>query len=409
MRIASNYIKCAFLLCAIVFCASNLSGQTIDFSFDTKDYNGVVLPLTERLDPTKNYLVLFSAFWCLPCVKQIDDVFSKDIDTYRELYNLEVILLNDDYFNETNIARNKIREKQWYFHQYLTDDIFGELGVNSIPRDYLILAGESTGERVYASNFLSALESAYIENGYESVFFDQNVQQVSLESCNVTSYAYGVSDSESFNDKVYHNVEGQYYRSGILNKNIYRYNPLTDEEDLVFDYYLDQCDVFTLIDHEGDAIQLSVESRSMVSGKILIETDQMIKSECGEDIPFIMSSVYGSNAGLVFDIENNEIVSRLVCQTTDQESVYADEELADLCISVDTDETQIENEVRLTNNPGNGVFEVLDNNNLPITVLDINGNAVDCQQKQYGVDLSELPNGVYIVIVGDNRRLYIKV
>ncbi len=408
MRVANRYIKYGRLICLMVFCLTNLGAQTIDFSFYTKDYDGGVVPLTERLDPDKNYLMLFSAFWCQPCVKQIDDVFSQDISVYRELYNLEIILLNDDYFDETNIARNKIREKRWYFNQYMTDNIFGALGVNSIPRDYLILAGESTGERVYASNFLSVLESKYIENGYESVFFDKNIQQVLTSTCEVSAYDYGVTGSEMFNNKEYHNVNGQYYRSGILNKNIYRYNPLTEEEDIVFDYYLGLCDGFTLRDYEGDAIQLTVESRTIVEGEIIIETDQMIVSECGEDIPFIMSSTTGSNAGLVFDIEDHKIVSRLVCHTAEHESVYVDDEIANLCIAVNTDELTVEDDLRLTNNPGDGVFRVIGDINLPIIVRDIYGNInVDAQ---YGnsIDISILPNGIYSVTVGRESCIYIK-
>jgi len=304
MRLAIKYLELVSILCMITLYTNSLSGQQIDFSFDTKDYNGVVMPLNERLDDDKNYLVLFSAFWCQPCVKQIDDVFSQNIDQYRDIYNLEVIVLNDDYYNETNIAKNKMREKQWYFHQYMTDDIFGSLGVNSIPRDYLILAGESTGERVYTSNFLSVLEAEYVESGYESIFFSENTQHLRAEDCAVTSYTYGVLNSETINAQLYHNVDGNYFRSGILNKNIYRYNTLSDQEEMVF------------------------ESRSVVDGEIIIETDQMIESDCGEEIPFVMSSIYGSNAGLLFDIEQNEITSRLVCQTTNQESVYIDDELA---------------------------------------------------------------------------------
>ena len=408
MRLAIKYLELVSILCMITLYTNSLSGQQIDFSFDTKDYNGVVMPLNERLDDDKNYLVLFSAFWCLPCVKQIDDVFSQNIDQYRDIYNLEVIVLNDDYYNETNIAKNKMREKQWYFHQYMTDDIFGSLGVNSIPRDYLILAGESTGERVYTSNFLSVLEAEYVESGYESIFFSENIQHLRTEDCAVTSYTYGVLNSETINAQLYHNVDGNYFRSGILNNNIYRYNMLSDQEELVFDYSLGQCDEFTLKDHEGDALQITVESRSVVDGEIIIETDQMIESDCGEEIPFVMSSIYGSNAGLLFDIEQNEITSRLVCQTTNQESVYIDDELADLCLPLDIEELEIENSIRLTNNPGNGLFEVIGNTNLPIRVHDIYGNLIENPQNQNAVDLSKSANGPYIVIVGNTNRLYIK-
>lgn len=405
----SIYIKSALVISLCMVFSFSLNGQTIDFTFDTKDYDGQVIPLDQRLDPEKNYLILFSAFWCQPCVKQLDDVFSKNIDTYRDLYNLEIIILNDEHYDRTNIALNKIRDKQWYFQQYMTNNIFGELGVNSIPRDYLILAGQSQGERVYASNFLSALESHYVETGYESPFFSQNVQKVSSTNCmDILSHNYGNTTSETYIDKEYYNVEGQYYRSGILNKNIYRYDPLAENEQIVFDYYLDECDQFTLRDQDGDAIQVSIESRKVENGEIIIETDQMIKNDCGIDIPFTMSSLYGSNAGLIFDIENNEIVTRLVCHTKDEESIYLDEELEDLCGPVSTKEHDQPNPLSLTNNPGNGIFDVNNDDNVAIKILNVNGKNIPFRKSGQSIDISHFPSGVYLVRIDSESILYLK-
>ena len=358
----------------------------------------------------KNYLILFSAFWCQPCVKQLDDVFSKNIDVYRDLYNLEIIILNDEYYNETNIALNKIREKQWYFQQYMTDDIFGDLGVNSIPRDYLILAGKTEGKLVYASSFLLELESHYIENGYNSPFFSKNEQQVSSSNCDdVVNHNYGVTNTETFIGKEYHNVDGQFYRSGILNKNIYRYNPIAESEDLVFDYYLDKCDVFTLRDQEGDAIQISIESRKIEDDEIIIETDKTIKNDCGAQVPFVLSSEYGSNAGLVFDIENNEIVSRLICHTEDKEIIYLDDELSYLCESVHTKEPDRKKQIIITNNPGNGIFEVVGSSNSTIKILNVNGQSASYNKNGNRVDISDLATGVYLVKFDSEILIYVKL
>jgi hypothetical protein len=387
----------------------NLNGQTIDFTFDTKDYDGQIIPLDQRLDPDKNYLILFSAFWCHPCVKQLDEIFSKNIDIYRDLYNLEIIILNDEHYDATKIALNKIRDKQWYFQQYMTDNIFGELGINSIPRDYLIYAGDAQGERVYTSSFLSNLESHYIDAGYDSHFFSNNLQKVTSSNCiDIENHNYGITNTEKYIDKEFFNVEGQYYRSGILNKNIYRYNPLTNSESIVFDYYLDKCDQFTLRDQEGDAIQIAIESRRIEDGEIIIETDQMIRNDCGHDIPFVMSSAYGSNAGLVFDIENNEIVSRLICYNQDDELIYIDEELAELCEYVNTKDNELQNHIYLTNNPGNGIFEINGNMTSPIRIFDMKGSQVLFQKKGNEIDISDLSTGIYLVRLESQSIIYIK-
>ncbi len=405
MRLNTNkYILTFGLLLATIF---DISAQTIDFSFDTKDYNGVVMPLTERLDSSKNYLVLFSAFWCNPCVKQLDNIFSKNIDLYRDLYNLEVIILNDDYYDQTNLALNKIKEKQWYFNQYLTDDIFGDLGVTSIPRDYLILAGETTGERVYTSSFLEELESHYIDYGHTSPFFTRNTQFTVSDDCNETSiYNYGESEFEVHLGKKYHNVNGQYYRSGIQNKNIYRYDPLIEDEVLVFDFYLDKCSAFTLTDHEGDAILLTIESVTISDGVISITTDQMIETDCGEDIPFIISSEYGSNAGLVFDIEHNEIKSKLVCHTQDDDVLYSSEDLYVYCDPVSTEEYGFGSQISLTNNPGNGRFEVIGSENLEVVILNVLGEEINYKNLGGSIDISNHSAGIYMVY-GVKDRFFI--
>jgi len=376
----------------------NINAQTIDFNFETKDYNGDVKLLTERLDQSKNHLILFSAFWCLPCVKQLDDVYSKNIDLYRDLYNLELIILNDDYYDQTNIALNKIKEKQWYFNQYLTDDIFGDLAVTSIPRYYLVLAGETTGERVYSSNFLNKLETYYIENGHTSPFFTKNTQIIASEDCSDISVStYGETDSEMYLGKEYHNINGQYYRSGIQNKNIYRYDPLIHEEVLVFDFYLDKCSAFTLTDHEGDAMLLTIETITTEDDVITIETNQTIETDCGEDIPFIISSKYGSNAGLVFDIEDNEIKSKLVCHTQGDEVLYSSDDLSIYCDPVNTEEEDFSSNLSLTNNPGNGRFEVVGSDDFTIEIRNVNGKKVKYHSQNGSVDISNYSAGIYMV------------
>lgn len=409
MKNWSKYIRNTLNIGLCLCFSVGVSGQIIDFTFDTKDYDEIVKPLNERLDSEKNYLVLFSAFWCQPCVKQLDDVFSKNIDIYRDLYNLEIIILNDDHYNQTNIALNKIRDKQWYFHQFMTDRIFIDLGINSIPRDYLIIAGKTEGKRVHSSSFLSALESHYIESGYDSPFFSDNSQQLSSSDCtDIDIHNYGLVNTATYINKEYYAVDGQYYRSGVLNKNIYRYDLLAEKEILVFDYYLDKCDEFTLRDQEGDAIQISIESSVIEDGEIVLETNQTIKNDCGDNVPFIMSSAYGSNAGLIFDIENDEIVSRLICHTKDNQSIYMDTELADLCESVSTVAHELQNKIYLTNNPGNGIFEMVGSQNLQVNIFDVNGQEVSFRKSGAFVDITTFPAGVYLVSVGSKSTIYIK-
>lgn len=395
------------ILTIALFCfiGLTLGAQTIDFTFDTKDYDGNVLPFNERLDPERNYLVLFSAFWCLPCVKQIDDKLSKNIRLYRDQYNLEIILLNDDYYDDPHIALDKIRDKQWYFDQYMTDGIFSSLGVSSIPRDYFIPAGESTGKRVYANSFLRDIEDYHIENGYTSVFFHKQSQVIASENCkDLQKVEYGLSESAAYNDTTYHLAGAQYYRSGILNKNIYRYDPLIGGEVIVFDYYLNQCDEFDLVDHEGDRMTISVEDRIVTDGGITLITDMPLSGACSEGIPLILSSEYGSNAGLIFDIENGEIVSHLVCHSKDGESVYTSPQLGDLCESLGSTDLVDLSGLSLSNNPGNGRFEVLGNpTDLKITteIFAADGATITDWRPsgESRIDISYATSGIYTIVI----------
>lgn len=380
-----------------------LNGQIIDMIFDTKDFSGEEMPLNERLDPEVNHLILFSAFWCAPCVQQINNKHSKNIKNYRDNYNLKVIILDDENYNSPNEAISKIRNNRWYFEMYLTDNLYGSLGVNAIPRYFFLPAGETEAFRVSTSSFLDQIDEYYIENGYESIFLNQNDQILINDDCeNFETHSFGDDEEPTvIGDYTYYTIGGIDFRTGILNKNILRYDPFTESDVVVFDYYLDLCDDFTLKDHQGDEIELKVESIVYENGEILIETDAVISNDCGEDVPFVMSSVFGSNAGVLFNIENGEIISRLLCHSQNEEVIFSIGQFTDLCEPItSTENSNLTPKFSITNNPGNGQFRIdglaVD---MSIDIYNSIGHKVKSTnyKKDQLVDISQFQKGVYLI------------
>jgi len=399
------YISVLFL-----FLIGNVNGQMITMSMTAKNFDGEEKSLVDHLDREKNHLILFSAFWCAPCVKAINDIHSKNIEKYRDEYNLKVIILDDEHYTSLPNAYRKIKGNQWYFDMLFLDNQYGENGITSIPRYYFLPAGDSTAFQVSRSTFLDDIDEYYTEIGYESIFFQENQQTIVKEDCQelIISQSSNAPITE-INGKDYYDINGVHYRSRTQSKNIYRYDQILHEEIIVFDYYLEKCASFVLRDHEGDEMVISAESREVVDEEIIIFTDAMIDAGCDDEIPFVLSSVYGSNAGLQFDIENGKIVSRLICHQSDGEEIYTDSTLADLCGSVSTADIKNGTEWSLSSNYGNGIATIVGTAKLDnYSIINVSGQLINKVQNTRTIDLSNLAKGIYLIVINDKKSKALK-
>jgi len=390
------------VLLAIAQCLSvSAQPDEISMTFPVKDFHGNVEPLNERLDPEKNYLILFSAFWCQPCVNAINYTHSEKIEEYREQYNLEVIILDDEHYNRVDLASSKIKAFQWRFQMYMLDDLYGDLGINSIPQYYFLPAGETNALIASRSRYLDEIEDYYADQRMTTTLYQANRQVIAYGDCTQpVVHKFSIEDTTDLSGQPYIEIDDHAYNTEIISRNLYRYDPLTQQDVLVFDYHLRHCDAFELRDYQGDALTLYAEEVTKEEGHITIITDAVISNGCGEDIPFVMSTQYGSNAGIHFDIEDGVISSRLVCHEQNGNQTYSDPSVADLCSSVTTVEQKTEL-VSLTNNPGNGQFEILGlaQKGMSINIYDMDGSKVKVIANSTRLDLSDLMAGTYLLRV----------
>lgn len=399
-------IRRIIIVLLLIVAAWPTYGQDLSLDFDTKDYDGNVLSLSDRLDEDKNYMILFSAFWCAPCVRKIDDTFSQQIAHYRENYNLELIILNDDYYHQPRTALRQIRRKGWNFPMYLTDDIYRDLGVTSIPRYYMLPAGEDTAFRVYGGSFLEDLETFFLELGQEH-FFSTSIGQVTHRGGDCDDRQYLSSPDSTVSTTSggsYYSIGDHLYRSGALNRSIIRYDLNTHTEHLITDFSLSVCDRMLITDHQHDTILVTVTDRIEEDGHVTLLTDAWVDSGCGPPIPFTMSTVYGTNAGLVFDIEDGVFVSRLLCHTDDGATVFSDDTVDEACTTTQVHEDLHHKLYHAYPNPGNLEvnIELTDPSSL-VTWIDINGKSINPPRTIFSdrirFDTSLLPSGLYSVTI----------
>lgn len=396
-KIRSIMVGIALMICHNAWAQPDV----ISMTFPVKDFNGDVAPLHERLNPERNYLILFSAFWCQPCVNALNNTHSQKIEEYREDYNLEVIIFDDQHYDRIDVANSKIKAFQWRFQMYMLDDLYSELGITSIPRYYFLPAGETEALIASRSRYLEEIDDYYADRRPTTTLYQANRQVIVQDDCDdPIAYEFSSKDSIRISNKPYIEIDGHAYNTDIIGRNLYRYDPLTFRNVPVFDYHLRHCDEFELRDHEGDALTLYAEEVVDEDGHITIITDAVISIECGEDIPFVMSTRYGSNAGIHFDIEDGEIKTRLICHDQNDNQIYSDPDLEVLCSAVSTNEQNL-NEVTLTNNPGNGQFEILglDAMEKSVEIYDINGIKIRELYSRSSVDITRLPVGTYLICV----------
>lgn len=371
-------------------------GQEIKLGFVTKDFQNEKTPLINRLDEDKNYVIIFYAFWHSPTNNLVANKYAKVIDKYRKEHNLELILINDEHFDNIKPALDRIKSQELNFNLYLTNDIYDSLGIKVVPTYYFLPKGESAAMEV-TSNFIKEIDDFYIKRGFSS-FFDNSIAHTIIDkSCNtIFNKIGGESPKTIIGPYEYYTLGRRLIRSGITSNTIYTLNPSTNMEEVLFDYQVELCDTMVLKDQDGDQLVLRVEEINNSGNDVEIITNAMIMNPCGETTPFILSPKYGSNAGYYFDIDGDSIVTILSCQYFNDELSYQNPNFEHKCLTTNIDQTQIS----IYPNPSNGILNLKTDTQNQITDLQICnsvGNTVYQSTKMESliIDLRYLPNGYY--------------
>lgn len=333
------------LLSIFVFCliGSNAIGQNQSvLDFTVKELNGDTIELRDRLDPNANYIIDAMAFWCAPCIRSIEK-FNYHKNYYKERFNVDIILIEDDHWDDLEYVEQEMEDFGWDVDIVVSNDQFSSAGINGIPRYFFKGVASDTVERIYGG-----LERFMLER-LDSISFapilDSDFKQViATEDCD-ESKVDKVNSNEKLivNGHTYVNINDRFFRERMQNGDVVRLNLETMKEEAYIKYSAALCSRVWLVDFEGDSLLVKILDRYQQDSILHVVTDQMVVNECdGSVIPFEFVQDIGTNAGFEFDIENGQIVSRLICHENDEGFIYMDSELGVNCLTLSNQVPKIE-------------------------------------------------------------------
>jgi len=330
-----TYILSTFSVFILCFISLNAFGQNQSIlDFTVKELNGDTLELRDRLDPNSNYIFETMAFWCAPCIRSIDE-FNYHKNYWKERFNVEILLIEDEHWNDLPYVENKMEELGWDLDIVISDDQFSSVGISSIPRYFFKGTASDTVERVFGNIEKFLLER--VDSIKYSPILDSKFKQVKLaEDCDeVAVDKLDFENTLEVDGYVYRKYNGTYCRESEQNGNIFRFDLHKFEEEVHIKYSAALCSRIWLKDFEGDSLLIKILDRYQEDSILHVVTDQVLTNECfDEEVPFEFIQNIGTNAGLDFDIEDGRIVSRLICHEDDEDFVFMDDELGNLCLSL---------------------------------------------------------------------------
>ena len=382
----------------------------------TKDLTtGEVRPLIDRMHPEVNYIVDASQFWCSPCNAGIRRLLT--IKTYlKETYNLEIIILEDEHWNDTASALEKKADRNWDFDLYSLDSNFDFFGVESYPTYYFVPAGFSkpTVEGV-STNCVALdafLKSEIRQLNFRSQILDHITQTTTLDCSSADYLEINPLETQFIIGHKYTQVGTHYLREDSLTGSISCYYPFPTLDSMYLDFTLPICSKIDLRDIDGDFLSMQVTDIYQKDGREHRVMNKMIDTGCGEEIPFEIITGLGTNAGLLFDIEGHKIVSRLVCHTVNDSLVYRDVNINLGCITSSVAERKNE-EIKLYPNPTSKslTLELFWPDTTAIQIHNTQGQEVQVlmtTDKVINLDLVHLPVGLYYLTLenGGNRQTH---
>jgi len=150
----------------------------------TKDTEGELLTLLERLDPEVNYIIKVGQFWCAPCRLGVSAMLAQKA-LLKEKYNTEVIILEQEYLSRPEELVRKKKAYNWDFPIYSLPSGYGFFGISGIPDYFFVKAGAVSPESLPSINcanlpLVLERELGWIE---ERFVFDKRFFQTITTDC----------------------------------------------------------------------------------------------------------------------------------------------------------------------------------------------------------------------------------
>lgn len=190
-----------------------------------------------------------------------------------------------------------------------------------------------------------------------------------------------------------------------------------DDEVLLYDYDLEVGDFF----HDDDDHPMQVTEVTTITDLNGVSRKKISFSFSGlTDVTEFWVEGIGSNRGFMHvgqweaDHDSEGEMYHLLCYHVDNDVIYVNPEYNDCDMPYAVEDNSIDTNISIYPNPAKDVINILNDNNLNITnveILDLTGRTVLSTDKSADINISELPEGQYFVkIYGEStivRKLFI--
>lgn len=187
-----------------------------------------------------------------------------------------------------------------------------------------------------------------------------------------------------------------------------------DDEVLLYDYDLEEGDFF----NDSDEHPMLVTEVAIITDHNGVQRKKISFEFMGlpDETEYWIEGV-GSNKGFVnacnYTPTSDGAIFHLLCYHIGDDVIYVNPTY-DACDIDEIDENIIQNNISIYPNPAKDIVNILNNNNLNITkveIIDLVGRVVLNTEKYQNINISELPDGQYFVkIIGETtivKKLFI--
>ncbi len=400
-----------FLLFSIVIGAQTPNAI---LEIETKDSNGEIQSLKDRLLPDLNYLILVFNIEGNYDINHINEIKHQK-NYWKEKYNIEVILLEDKKLYSFDTFGDIINSLEIPYSIYATDSIFN-YGTNNYR--YIIPANTNHVIRRscnYCNSYDSLFDEYFKTTKYRSVF-NQSFTQAVISTCDEEKINYYDNTKDTIIENVkYYKFDSIFLREDPVTKSILKYRVCTNScfKNYVtyIRYPIRMCKSSYLKDFEGDKLKIKIIDIIETEHSTRYITNRFIVNPCSQDsIPFELVQGIGTNAGILFDIEDDKIVSFLVCHKEGETTTYQYQDLSQFC-GANSTTTTIDNTFKLYPNPARDIASIDFKNieNRTVQLYNMKGQLLftsKYNQQKIDLSLKGYQGGIYYIEIVDKKGNY---
>ena len=287
--------------------------------------------LGQSVNPFKNYIIVFISSDCPPCELALLD-WHPNYQRWRSQYRLEIILVDLDGHHHPTLAHEKYRDSPFQFTYVVGHDSLASLDIVELPMS-VVFSKDIRYQGITHITSSASLEYMFEDLGFrpgQFADFNSTVSEFIFSGlyCDTatTSQLKFVSDT-LIHDTIYHIVT---YRDQTVylqideNEKIIRFYRTHQDDDLIVNLNQGLCDTFyTLPNRIGQRIEGHIIDKYFVDGIKYLVTDVPIRAcKSGDDELLTFIASVGTNAGLIYDVEDGYISSVLLCHTSNGQIKY---------------------------------------------------------------------------------------